>query len=64
MKIRRIVATSLSVGGISVLLWYGFWGMAFPELWSGYGDHILRVFVLSTIAYFAYRVKPLLFRRW
>ena len=51
MNIRRIAIQSLSVGLAAVLLWVVLWSIAFPDVWTGYDAHIVRVFLLSSIAY-------------
>lgn len=63
MKIKRIAYESFMTGLAAVLIWVLFWGIAFPDVWIGHGDYVLWVFSLSSIAYFAHRVKPLLVRR-
>lgn len=63
MKIRKLMFESFAVGLASLFAWVVIWGSAFPDVWSRYEDYVLWVFGLSSIAYFAYRVKPLLFRR-
>ena len=54
MHIGRLISTSFAVGLSSILLWVAIWGIAFPDVWSGYGDYVMWVFGLSSITVFVY----------
>ena len=63
MNIGKLISATFAVGLTSIVAWVAIWGIAFPDVWTGYGDYVLWVFGLSSIAYFVYGVKPLLFGR-
>ena len=51
MNFRAIAYGSIAFGVLAALLWVVFWSVAFPDVWTGYGDHTVRVFGLSSVVY-------------
>lgn len=51
MRFLNVVYQSLAFGLLAVVLWVLVWSVAFPEVWAGYDNHIMRVFFLSCLAY-------------
>ena len=54
MNIRKLISESFAVGLASIFAWVAIWGIAFPDVWSGYDDYVLWVFGLSSIAALVY----------
>ena len=51
MNFRAIVAGSIAFGVLAALLWVVIWSVAFPDVWNGYDDHTVRVFIFSSVGY-------------
>ena len=56
MNISKLISASFTVGLASIVAWVAIWGIVFPDVWTGYGDYVLWVFGLSSIACLAYGV--------
>lgn len=56
MNIGKLASESFAVGLASIVAWVAIWGIAFPDVWTTYGDYVLWVFGLSSIAVFVYGV--------
>ena len=54
MNIRKLISESFAFGLASIFAWVALWGIAFPDVWTAYGDYVLWVFGLSAITYFTY----------
>ena len=59
-KCIEIALRSPLVGLGAMLAWVVIWGLVFEGKWTGYGDHMMKVFVLSTLVYLAIEGIPCL----